>query len=330
MDAGLVCDHCDTLNALEARSCSGCGRPLRAEPAKSKPAAAAMPAPGGKPATGAKPATAAKPAAAAKGTPAMMLCPQCKAEVPTEFKFCGNCGAKLGDAAAAPDGAARTLFFGAMQAPNRAKLILIKGEGLDGISYVLNSTEHVAGREEGAILFPEDPLLSPRHACFFYQEGQLIVRDEGSANGVFARMTKPVPLVAGSRFLVGEQLLQFEPCNDEDLGPQADEEGTYFYSSPRRPSRFKLIQILRGGDIGMIYRAPTDEVTLGREGNDINFPDDPYISGQHAMVSATAEGYFLTDLGSKNGTFYLIAGPHPLAHGDYVFLGQQLLRVEIT
>ena len=25
-------------------------------------------------------------------------------------------------------------------------------------------TDHVAGRSEGAILFPDDPLLSPRHA----------------------------------------------------------------------------------------------------------------------------------------------------------------------
>ncbi len=308
MDVGLVCDHCDALNTLEARECASCGRPFEA----------------------AKPSTRVK-APAANERPAMIICPQCKSEVPEGFRFCGNCGSKVGAApAAAAEGGARTLFFGAMQAPNRAKLILIKGEGMDGISYHLNATEHVTGREEGAILFPDDPFLSPRHACFFYQEGRLMVQDEGSANGVFVRITKPVPLASGMRFLVGEQLLQFEPCNDEELTPQADEDGTYFYSSPRRPSRFKLIQILRGGDIGMIFRAPTDEVTLGREGNDINFPDDPYISGQHSMVSSTPQGYFLTDLGSKNGTFVIIVDPLELAHGDYVFLGQQLLRVEIT
>ena len=38
----------------------------------------------------------------------------------------------------------------------------------------------------------------------------------------------------------------------------------------------------------------------------------------------------LTDLGSKNGTFVRINDESPLDHGDYVFLGQQLLRVEIT
>ena len=38
----------------------------------------------------------------------------------------------------------------------------------------------------------------------------------------------------------------------------------------------------------------------------------------------------LTDLGSKNGTFLRIRQDTTLSHGDYVFMGQQLLRVEIV
>jgi hypothetical protein len=38
----------------------------------------------------------------------------------------------------------------------------------------------------------------------------------------------------------------------------------------------------------------------------------------------------IADLSSKNGTFLRVAGEASLFHGDYVFLGQQLLRVEIT
>lgn len=330
MDVGLVCSQCDTLNDFRAQACTVCGSPLKEneeiEPSSPNPSTPAPIAP--------------EPFSAALSSPefsgpatqnsGMKPCPQCGTDLPQGFRFCGNCGANLQEAQPAEEGSARTIFFGAMQAPNRAKLILIKGEGMDGIAYHLNATEHVAGREEGEILFPDDPMLSPRHACFYYEDNELVVCDEESANGVFVRITYPVPLVAGSRFLVGEQLLQFEPCNDEDLAPQADQEGTYFYSSPRRPSRFKLVQLLQGGEIGMIYRAPSDAVTLGREGNDINFPDDPYISGQHARVGATPEGFQLTDLGSKNGTFFRIENPHKLSHGNYLFIGQQLLRVEIT
>ncbi len=260
----------------------------------------------------------------------MIKCPQCQMDLPDGFKFCGNCGAQITTPSVQGEATARTMFFGGMQAPNRAKLTLIRGEGTEGITYHLNGTEHISGRVEGDITFGDDPFLSPRHAMFFYQDNQLYVKDENSTNGVFVRIRKPLALQPGMRFLVGEQLIRFDANSEDDVALQPDAYGTYFYSSPRRPSRFKLVQILRGGEIGMIFRAPAEEVVLGRDGNDINFPDDPYISGQHAKVSATPDGYYLTDLGSKNGTFLCIDHPQGLSHGDYVFLGQQLLRVEIT
>src|SRR5262245_66504038 len=126
------------------------------------------------------------------------LCPNCGTEVPNDNKFCGNCGGKLdGVAAPAPAGppaSAKTMFFGANQVPGRVKLTVIKGEGVDGVTYQLNGTEHIAGRTEGAILFPDDPLLSPRHANFTYKNGKLHVVDEGSVNGVFIRIKGPTTL----------------------------------------------------------------------------------------------------------------------------------------
>ena len=63
----------------------------------------------------------------------------------------------------------------------------------------------------------------------------------------------------------------------------------------------------------------------------MNFPNDPFISGRHAAVTGIDGGRFqLADLGSRNGTFLRVRSDAPLYHGDYVFLGQQLLRVEIT
>ena len=222
------------------------------------------------------------------------------------------------------------MFFGATQPAGKAKLTVIKGEGMDGVTYLLNATEHVAGRTEGAIMFPDDPLLSPRHANFIYRDGQLHVIDEGSVNGVFIRIKAPVILGPGALFLIGEQLLQVEP-SPPDLGPQPDAEGTYFYASPKRPSKMKLIQRLRGGEIGMIYRSRSDTISIGREGNDVNFLDDPFISGRHAQIAISPEGQVtLIDLGSKNGTFVRINDEIALDHGDHVFVGQQLLRVEVT
>jgi pSer/pThr/pTyr-binding forkhead associated (FHA) protein len=217
-----------------------------------------------------------------------------------------------------------------MQAPGRAKLILIKGEGMDGVSYHLAGTDHIAGRVEGAILFPEDPLLSPRHANFFYRDGKLVVRDEASTNGVFIRIKTPVIVDSGTCFLVGEQLLRLDACSPDGV-PVPDPTGTYFYGSPKRPAKMCVVQLLVGGDPGMVFRARSEAISIGREGNDINFPDDPFISGRHAQVTALDGGRFqLADIGSKNGTFMRVRNEGTLHHGDYVFLGQQLLRVEIT
>jgi pSer/pThr/pTyr-binding forkhead associated (FHA) protein len=318
MTLGLVCDACDHLSPLNATTCPSCGSSLGIVPAaKSREASSRR-------------------------------CGSCGAEVAAKFRFCGECGAPVDPAAAPPPTApppsaesaslrrpgqpAKTMFFGAMQAA-RAKLILIKGDGLDGVSYVLSATEHVAGRLEGALLFPEDPLLSPRHANFIYKDGKLFVRDEGSANGVFVRIIRPASLPSGSLFLVGEQLLRVEAVRDESV-PLPDEDGTYFYGSPKRPSKLALVQMLAGGYPGVVFRAREDSITIGREGNDVNFPNDPFISGRHASIQAIdgSHGvrFQLADLGSKNGTFVRIVDEAQLYHGDYVFIGQQLLRVEIT
>src|SRR5262249_42628578 len=99
-------------------------------------------------------------------------------------------------------------------------------------------------------------------------------------------------------------------------------------------TRLQLVQLLAGGSPGMTFRARSDSLSIGREGNDVNFPEDPFISGRHAVVRAVDSGsgtrFQLADLGSKNGTFLRVRDETPLYHGDYVFLGQQLLRVEIT
>jgi pSer/pThr/pTyr-binding forkhead associated (FHA) protein/ribosomal protein L40E len=317
MSVGLVCPRCNTLTSLGATRCPICEASLGVnEAALAAPASA--PAPMARKANG---------VAALEEQMSMKSCPSCGNQVPADDRFCGKCGNRLEAAEPAPG---KTMFFAGVQMPGRAKLVLVKGDANDGVAYQLNGTEHVLGRMEGAILFPEDPLISPRHANFIYRDTKLFVRDEGSVNGVFIRIKSPARIESGAVFLIGEQLLQVE-ASAPDFGPQPDAEGTYFYASPKRASKMRLIQRLRGGDVGIIYRARGDTITLGREGNDVNFPDDPYISGHHAEISIGPDGRFtLNDLGSKNGTFIRLSDESMLNHGDYVFVGQQLLRVEIS
>lgn len=322
MMLGLVCDTCDAFCPIDAQNCLMCSTPLAGR------------------------STAAPAASLSTVKSAENRCAKCGAVWEADFRFCGQCGATLGAEAAKSAPApvpepvstrgvsAKTMFFGTMQAPGKAKLILIKGDGMDGVSYVLSATEHEIGRTDGAIVFPEDPLLSPRHANFYYDQGKLYIRDEQSKNGVFLRIHKPATLGKSRNFLIGEQLLEVI-ASQNSTEPEIEPDGTYFYGSPRKPGQFSITQKLVGGSKGLTMIAPKSAFTLGRQGNDMNFPDDPFISGHHARVdlmkSATGGNDFvLTDLGSKNGTFIRIENATLLQHGDYVFLGQQLLRVEIT
>ena len=259
---------------------------------------------------------------------ATVVCPSCGAQVPSEHRFCGRCGHPMKGAAAAAPEPVRTAFFGAMQSVGKAKLILIRGEGMDGVSYHLNAAEHIAGRKSGAILFPEDNYLSPRHANFFYDHGRLHVRDEGALNGIFIRLRQPADLEDGDVFLAGEELLRVELR--EPAGETTGPDHTHFFASPRPASPARLVQIFEGGRTGLVQSPREGAITIGREQCQLNFPNDRFISGRHCRVEFGGTGATLTDMQSRNGTYVRVKGQRELVHGDYLFLGRQLLRVEIT
>jgi pSer/pThr/pTyr-binding forkhead associated (FHA) protein len=251
------------------------------------------------------------------------VCKSCSTPVPLGHKFCGRCGA-----AVPPEILhARTQFFGQLQMPGKAKLILIRGDGVEGLSYQLNAEQHIVGRN-GQLVFPDDPFVSPRHANLFYRSGKLVVRDEGSLNGVFWRVRGTVEAAVGDYFLAGEQLFRIDGGPKANDGPAPD--GTYFYSSPKHPAQFKLVQVLHGGLPAMATAARTGSLQIGREGGDLNFPMDLYMSAAHCKIEETGGRISLTDLNSRNGTYLRLKAERELTHGDYLFIGRKLLRVEIT
>lgn len=333
MDVGLVCDACSALTPIGVPQCTRCGAAVALDPKKQSP----------------------PPLVAGEPSP----CHKCGATVMPGQRFCASCGHRVvvpvnfevetrvgprssgthatvqpgtatRDGVNAKDGkpGRSTLFFGGAMQAARAKLTLIRGDGDDGVSFTLAGQDHLAGRGDCAISFPDDPFLSPIHANFVYANNQLIVRDQDSLNGVYVRISTTTELARGSMVLVGEQVLSVDPAVQPDDLP--DMEGTYFSASMVRPASLEIRQNLRGGQIGWVHRVEGDVVTIGRENNDINFPDDPFISGRHAELRIAGGVLSVTDLGSRNGTFVRVHDERVLKHGDYVFLGQQLLRVEIV
>jgi pSer/pThr/pTyr-binding forkhead associated (FHA) protein len=258
------------------------------------------------------------------------ICESCMTPVPSGHKFCVRCGAPIPDYILN----LKTDYFSDVQDPSKARLILIRGpEDLEGLSYHLKAEQHLVGPggtpdSAAALDFADDPFVSPKHANFFYRDGKLVVRDEGSLNGVFFRVRGSVDISPGDSFLAGEQLFRLDPTPKASDG--ADHDGTFFYSSPKYPSAFRLNQILEGGSIGMTVCARGSSLQIGREDGDLNFPGDVYMSSNHCTVEERDGKFVLTDHDSRNGTYIRLKAERVLGHGDYVFIGKKLLRVEMN
>lgn len=207
------------------------------------------------------------------------------------------------------------------------KLILVKGSGgQDGRVFTLEKRETVLGRTQGDIVFGEDLLISPRHCTFIKREGQLVVRDDESTNGIFVRLHEPTPLADGQLFWCGEQVFRFERFHP--IPPSIGIDGAIFGGSVVTPWVFRVSQVLAGGFTGLAFCARKRVMNIGREDCDINFYQDPYISHHHARLEERDGHVFLSDSGSRNGTFLRYQGEVVLKKGNQIFIGQQLFRIE--
>jgi pSer/pThr/pTyr-binding forkhead associated (FHA) protein/ferredoxin len=341
---GIVCGNCETYSPMGTASCPVCRRSLRLAPDRplgiSNPPVDSINRGPGRDAplqtsdfdrnsetTSSPPSYGEFATGNSEDEPMDQVkhyvCDSCMTPVPRGHKFCGRCGASV------PEDAAnlKVKLFSDMQNPEKARLLLIRGDGRDGLSYHLKAEQHIVGRQ-GQIEFPDDPFVSPRHANLFYRDGRLVVRDEGAINGVYFRVRGTVEIVAGDTFLSGEQLFRLDPA--PRIADSAEADGTFFYSSPKYTSTFRLTQILEGGALGMTVCARGTTLQVGREDGDLNFPGDVYMSAKHVTVEERDGRYYLTDHESRNGTYIRIKSEQILGHGDYLFIGRKLLRVELN
>ncbi len=250
-------------------------------------------------------------------------CPSCASGIPLGHKFCGRCGAS----APVEVAGGKVAYYGTLQTPGRARVVMLRGEGVEGLSYQLNAEHHVLGRA-GQIAFANDAFVSPKHADLYYRDGVLYVKDEGSLNGVYVRLQAPRALEFGDTFLIGDHVFRLDVVTEGAEAPDAH--GTFASISPSVPALFRVSQLLEGGGIGISVRAVSGAVRIGREGMEMNFPCDAHLSPLHCTVQERAGKVWLTDGDSRNGTYVRIRNETALQHGDCLFVGKQLLRVEIT
>jgi len=210
-----------------------------------------------------------------------------------------------------------------------ARLVSVNRDGSDGEVHPIVDETVDLGRTQGQLRFQDDPYLSDRHCRFFLKNGEWMVQDLESTNGVYLRVKAPCELEDGDYILLGKQVLRFESlaAGERDLTP-AMEHGVLIFGSPLRTPWCRIRQVTVAGISRDLYHLYRSTVVIGREDGDIVFPDDEFMSRRHLRLSATGNRAQVEDLGSSNGTYLRVRGRQGLVPGDMVRIGDQLLRFE--
>ncbi|MEZ4407011.1 MAG: FHA domain-containing protein [Polyangiales bacterium] len=204
-------------------------------------------------------------------------------------------------------------------AQGRPRLVVTQLDGTEFGDWPLNEGDNLVGREVGGI-FADDNLLSGRHATIIVKGGAAWVRDEGSRNGVYARVlpNQRVEIHDGDQFCIGRVILRYERL------PAS-------LTTPPDPHCAGYLVLVAGRDVDkgqFPLPVPMTGLTLGRSRADLRFPNDGWISGLHCQIQPVGPQVFLVDLRSSNGTFVRIRGTRPLAHHDVLLMGQRIFHYQ--
>lgn len=209
------------------------------------------------------------------------------------------------------------------------KLVSVNRDGSDGVTFPVVGERLDIGRRTGTLLFEDDGYLSDRHVRLERRNGDYYLVDLDSLNGVYVRIREKEELRDGIRALVGMEVLRFELISEQERDPApAVEHGVLVFGTPPKLPWARLRQVTTAGicrDVFHLYRA---EVVVGRESGDIVFSDDDFMSRMHAAIRNEGGKAWLVDLNSSNGTYIQVYKERLLRPGDFIRLGDQLLRYE--
>jgi pSer/pThr/pTyr-binding forkhead associated (FHA) protein len=119
---------------------------------------------------------------------------------------------------------------------------------------------------------------------------------------------------------------QFCAACGKGVGPGAPKNGrTSAFAAQRVDAAGELVVLDESGEVTERHALVGDDTSIGREGADVEFKDDPFMSPLHAQVSVKDGAFVIRDLGSRNGTWIFINEPHRLSDGDLILIGSQVV-----
>lgn len=215
-------------------------------------------------------------------------CPVCKQFNPPGVMFCVDCGLIFDRAL--PDDA-----FGApaIQLP-----MLVESGGRE---HPIRAGSSVVGREAD-IAIP-DSRVSRRHAQITSEGGVFFVEDLGSTNGTTlngAAVSSRVPFGVGDTLAFGGVEVKLRMPGQASGGVTQSFPSNRTAAMPAAPQLEAAPARLVGGEVDLPLKVGQN--TFGRKSDNDVMIADPYVSGRHGIIEVAADGLFLTDTGSTNGT----------------------------
>jgi hypothetical protein len=168
-----------------------------------------------------------------------------------------------------------------------------------------------------------DALVNQAMHVFARLNGYVVPGSAGAERAAPPPATVAVPPVpaapARDRLTVAERVLEAAERLERDIGVRP----------PLEAARAGALRLVREDGSGLDVAKP--RFVIGRGAHCDLVVDSAKISREHAAVVRDAEGWFIEDLGSSNGTWFhgeRIAR-RPIAHGDEYFLCSEKLRCEL-
>lgn len=325
----MQCKNCGRVNPSGSLYCQDCGQRLGELAPGERPQALPTPPTGlargnAQPAAfgapqgygggfGAAPAAASAPAAAPAQGPGP--CTRCGTQNPPHMRFCNNCGNPLGaPAAAAPVAAAAPPAAAAAAAPAFSRggppvCWRCRSAGDVGAEFCkFCGARYADGAAQAAA-----PAAAPAGAPAPSVGAAVAAYAFGNAAPAAAPAAAPVP--AAPMPSPGRERTVME----QGSAPVAD----------RGVPLAVLVAILKDGSDGRSHTLFDEQSDIGRTEGQIQLGDDPYLSPRHARLHVKKDTLVVRDLDSLNGVYVRLRDAVELADGDFVLLGQQVMRFEV-
>lgn len=201
------------------------------------------------------------------------------------------------------------------------------------------------GREYNNDIVIDDERTSRYHAEIHWDHGHVEIVDRDSMNGTLVNrqaVRGRIPLKSSDILDLGAQRYRLEVLASptvSDANPDAKEETRKMpgaSSDAAGNERDVLPLALAGGQqlgVGGRWELSQAVATIGRESERTICLPHESVSRLHAQIVRQRTGYFVSDLGSRNGTYLngqRLTAPSLLMPGDVLRVGEIELRSEIA